>query len=49
METRANPIYTGAEVNATMNSKWTVRRHAAAALIWGAGLIAVGVAWLIHR
>jgi hypothetical protein len=42
-------FYTDAEVNAMMNTKWNKRVHAGAAWVWGAGLIAIGVAWLIHR
>ena len=38
-----------AEVNVMMNTKWASRAHIAAAWLWGAGLIAVGVAWLIHH
>jgi hypothetical protein len=42
-------LHTDAEVNAMMNTKWNSRLHNSAAWLWGAGLIAVGVAWLIHH
>jgi hypothetical protein len=42
-------FYSGAEESAMMNSKWNSRLHISAAWLWGAGLVAVGVACLIHH